>query len=241
MVIPRCIWPLDMLCFNAWYLVFHHLVCCVSPLDVLCLSILSDCVGLQSLFKRSISVQCMYLLKHRAAKAKGEFWAFAAKGLFLRMQLSLIAIGKTDSADLERLIGVYERRLTHYIKFHFYCLADVKNTKHLSQAQQRAKEGERLLSQIQPSDVLMLLDERGQSLSSVAFAQFLQKKMNSGIKSLVLAIGGPYGFSEAVYQRSAGAVSLSAMTFSHQIVRLFAVEQLYRSFTILRNEPYHHG
>lgn len=156
------------------------------------------------------------------------------------MQITLIAIGKTDNTDLERLIAIYEKRLQHYIKFQLQVIPDIKNSKNLSEAQQKEKEGEQILGQIQNSDVLILLDEKGKQYTSVEFSQFLQKKMNSGIKNLMLAIGGPYGFSDAVYQRSNGKISLSKMTFSHQMVRLFFVEQLYRGFSILRNEPYHH-
>ncbi len=156
------------------------------------------------------------------------------------MQITLIAIGKTDSVDLEQLISIYEKRLQHYIKFQFQIIPDIKNSKHLSETQQKEKEGELILSQLQSSDVLVLLDEKGKHYTSMEFSQFLQKKMNSGIKNLVLVIGGPYGFSEAVYAKAHGKISLSKMTFSHQMVRLFLVEQLYRGFTILRNEPYHH-
>lgn len=157
------------------------------------------------------------------------------------MQLSLIAIGKTNSPDLERLIAVYEKRLQHYIKFRLHCIPTGKNRKYSSKAQQKEKEGELLLAQLQPSDTLVLLDEKGKQFSSVAFSQFLQKKMNSGIKNLVLAVGGAYGFSKAVRERSQEKISVSQMTFSHQMVRLFVIEQLYRGFTILRNEPYHHS
>ncbi|RUA12486.1 MAG: 23S rRNA (pseudouridine(1915)-N(3))-methyltransferase RlmH [Flavobacteriia bacterium] len=156
------------------------------------------------------------------------------------MQITLIAIGKTDRPELEQLIALYEKRLKHYIKFEFVVLPDIKNSKNLSEAQQKEKEGELILAQLQPTDTLILLDENGKQYSSVDFAQFLQKKMNSGLKNLVLAIGGPYGFSDAVYAKCSGKISLSKMTFSHQMVRLFLVEQLYRGFTILRNEPYHH-
>ncbi len=156
------------------------------------------------------------------------------------MQITLIAIGKTDNVDLEQLISIYEKRLQHYIKFQFQIIPDLKNSKNLSEAQQKEKEGELILGQLQPSDALILLDERGKQYASVEFSQFLQKKMNSGIKNLVLAIGGPYGFSDAVYTKANAKISLSKMTFSHQMVRLFLVEQLYRGFTILRNEPYHH-
>lgn len=156
------------------------------------------------------------------------------------MQITLIAIGKTDRIELEQLIAVYEKRLKHYVKFELVALPDIKNSKNLSEAQQKEKEGELILAQLQPTDTLILLDENGKQYSSMDFAQFLQKKMNSGIKNLVLAIGGPYGFSDAVHSKCNGKISLSKMTFSHQMVRLFLVEQLYRGFTILRNEPYHH-
>jgi 23S rRNA (pseudouridine1915-N3)-methyltransferase len=119
-------------------------------------------------------------------------------------------------------------------------VADIKNAKNLTEIQQKEKEGELILSRLDPADQLLLLDETGQSYTSVGFSGFLQKKMNAGAKTLVLAIGGPYGFSQAVYKKATGKISLSAMTFSHQMVRLFAVEQLYRAFTILRGEPYHH-
>ncbi|PHK28337.1 50S rRNA methyltransferase, partial [Nostoc linckia z16] len=117
---------------------------------------------------------------------------------------------------------------------------DIKNVKNLSEAQQKEKEGELILAKVATSDQLLLLDENGKSYSSVGFSDELQKKMNSGVKTLVYVIGGPYGFSDAVYNRANGKVSLSAMTFSHQMVRLFFIEQLYRAFTILKNEPYHH-
>ena len=156
------------------------------------------------------------------------------------MQITLIAVGKTDKTELEELIAVYEKRLKHYVRFDFRGVPDLKNSKTLSETQQTEKEGELILAQLQPTDTLVLLDERGKQYSSVDFAEFLQKKMNSGIKNLVLAIGGPYGFSDAVYAKCSGKISLSKMTFSHQMVRLFLVEQLYRGFTILRSEPYHH-
>lgn len=156
------------------------------------------------------------------------------------MTITLITIGKTDSTVLQQLIATYEQRLQHYIKFEFLELPDIKKTKNLSEEQQKQKEGERLLKEINKGDILVLLDERGRQLTSKEFADYLQKKMNSGIKKLTFVIGGPYGFSESVFQRAQGKISLSKMTFSHQMVRLFAIEQLYRGFTILRNEPYHH-
>ena len=156
------------------------------------------------------------------------------------MKITLLTIGKTDAKELEALLSTYQKRLTHYCKFDFKVVPDLKNTKNVSIAQQKQQEGELLLKQLQTLDLLVLLDEKGKQFSSTEFATLLQKRMNSGIKNLVFAIGGPYGFSEAVYQRAQQQISLSKMTFSHQMVRLFFVEQLYRAFTILRNEPYHH-
>ena len=156
------------------------------------------------------------------------------------MNIKLITIGKTDNKNLQTLIEEYTKRLSFYIKFDLEIIPDIKNVKNLSEAQQKEKEGELILSKITPTDNLILLDENGKTFSSVGFSDFLQKKMNAGIKTLVFVIGGPYGFSETVYQKANGKVSLSEMTFSHQMVRLFVIEQLYRGFTILKNEPYHH-
>lgn len=156
------------------------------------------------------------------------------------MQIKLIAIGKTDHAALQQLLDEYMKRLGFYIRFELEIIPDIKQAKNLSEGDQKEKEGELILKRILPSDDLMLLDERGKQMGSVEFSEFLQKKMNAGLKQLVFVIGGPYGFSEAVYQRANGKLSLSKMTFSHQMVRLFFVEQVYRAFTILRNEPYHH-
>ncbi|MAK36550.1 MAG: 23S rRNA (pseudouridine(1915)-N(3))-methyltransferase RlmH [Flavobacteriaceae bacterium] len=156
------------------------------------------------------------------------------------MKITLLAIGKTDDKDLQRLITVYSKRLSHYVSFTAEMLPDIKNSKNLSEEQQKQLEGQEILKRITTSDQLILLDENGKNYSSEGFAQFLQKKMNSGLKQLIFVIGGPYGFSPELYQRANGKISLSSMTFSHQMVRLFFVEQLYRGFTILRNEPYHH-
>ena len=156
------------------------------------------------------------------------------------MNIRLLTIGKTDNKALQTLIDDYTKRLTFYVKFDLEIIPDIKNVKNLSEAQQKEKEGELILSKITPTDQLILLDENGKTFSSVGFSDFLQKKMNAGIKTLVFVIGGPYGFSETVYQKAQGKVSLSEMTFSHQMVRLFVIEQIYRGFTILRNEPYHH-
>jgi len=157
------------------------------------------------------------------------------------MNIKILAIGKTDHAALDQLIAVYESRLKHYVGFHFEIIPDIKKAKHLSQAQQKEKEGLLILKKVPSGAVLFLFDELGKQYSSKAFSIFLQKKMNSGAKVLVLVIGGPYGFSEAVYQKAQGKISLSSMTFSHQMIRLFATEQLYRAFTILKGEPYHHS
>lgn len=119
-------------------------------------------------------------------------------------------------------------------------IPDIKNAKNLSEENQKKLEGEEILKRINPGDELILLDENGKSFTSEGFSEFLQKKMNSGLKNLTFVIGGPYGFSDAVYARATSKLSLSKMTFSHQMIRLFFVEQIYRAFTILRNEPYHH-
>ncbi len=156
------------------------------------------------------------------------------------MKIKLLTIGKTDDKNLAQLIADYQKRLNHYIKFEIEVINDIKNAKNVSENQQKEKEGALILKRILPTDQLILLDEQGEGFRSVAFSRFLQKKMNSRIKQLVFVIGGPYGFSEAVYQKAHAKVSLSKMTFSHQMIRLFIVEQLYRACTILRNEPYHH-
>jgi 23S rRNA (pseudouridine1915-N3)-methyltransferase len=156
------------------------------------------------------------------------------------MTIKLIAIGKTDNKQLLALIEDYQKRLGFYIKFSFEVIPDIKNAKNLSEAQQKQKEGELILKKLSNTDVLILLDENGKQMDSVGFSNYLQKHMNSGIKQLVFVIGGPYGFSQDVYNKAQGKISLSKMTFSHQMVRLFIIEQLYRGFTILRNEPYHH-
>ena len=146
------------------------------------------------------------------------------------MTIELLAIGKTDSKEVAALVEMYARRVNFYCKFSVTTLPDVRNTRKLTPRQQAAAEG----------DFVALLDERGEEFRSVEFALWLQKRLNSGPKRLVLVIGGPYGFSEAVYARADARISLSRMTFSHQIVRAIFAEQIYRAFTILRNEPYHH-
>ncbi|MBJ7881764.1 23S rRNA (pseudouridine(1915)-N(3))-methyltransferase RlmH [Gelidibacter salicanalis] len=156
------------------------------------------------------------------------------------MQIKLLAIGKTDNKELQTLIDDYQKRLGFYIKFDFEIIPDLKKVKNLSEAQQKQKEGELILAKLSTTDVLILLDENGKQHDSLGFSEYLQKHMNSGLKQVVFVIGGPYGFSEEVYGKANGKISLSKMTFSHQMIRLFMIEQLYRAFTILRNEPYHH-
>ena len=135
---------------------------------------------------------------------------------------------------------MYTKRLNHYVRFAITTIADIRNTKKLSEAEQKRLEGEAILRLINDSDHLMLLDEHGSEFRSIEFAEMIQRRMSAGTKRLVFVIGGPYGFSDAVYQRSNSKLSLSKMTFSHQIVRAIFTEQLYRAFTILKNEPYHH-
>ncbi len=156
------------------------------------------------------------------------------------MKICLLVIGKTDEDYLQRGIDIFLKRIPHYISFEMKVIPDLKNSKNLTEQQQKEKEGELILQQVATGDELLLLDENGNEFSSVEFARFLEKKMVGGIKRLVVTIGGPYGFSPAVYARANGKLSLSQMTFSHQMVRLIFVEQLYRAMTILKGEPYHH-
>ena len=157
------------------------------------------------------------------------------------MKITLIAVGKTEDKYLIEGIEKYLGRLKHYINFNFVIVPDIKNTKNLSEAQQKSKEAELIGKQLSPGDVVLLLDEKGKKHSSVSFANYLNKQMIGSVQHLVFIIGGPYGFDESIYKRSNGSVSLSDMTFSHQMVRLFFVEQLYRAFTIIKGEPYHHS
>jgi 23S rRNA (pseudouridine1915-N3)-methyltransferase len=155
------------------------------------------------------------------------------------MKITLLVVGKTTDERLQSLIGDYMQRLKHYVPFEFVVLPDLKNAKALSEEQVKAAEGEAVLRFLTPSMDVVLLDEHGKEFRSVEYAEWLQKKMSSG-RDLTLVIGGPYGFSPAVYARADGKLSLSQMTFSHQMIRLMAIEQLYRAMTILRGEPYHH-
>ncbi len=155
------------------------------------------------------------------------------------MKITLLVVGKTTDSHIEALILEYQKRLTHYLPFTLQVIPELKNTKALTSEQQKQAEGELILRTITPATDLILLDEHGKEYRSIEFADYIQKRMSSG-RDVVFVVGGPYGFSEAVYQRANGKISLSKMTFSHQMVRLFFVEQIYRAMTILRGEPYHH-
>lgn len=155
------------------------------------------------------------------------------------MKITLLVVGKTTDSHIEALIQDYQKRLTHYVPFTLQVIPELKNTKALTSEQQKQAEGELILRTITPATDLILLDEHGKEYRSIEFADYIQKRMSSG-RDVVFVVGGPYGFSEAVYQRANGKISLSKMTFSHQMVRLFFVEQIYRAMTILRGEPYHH-
>jgi 23S rRNA (pseudouridine1915-N3)-methyltransferase len=156
------------------------------------------------------------------------------------MNIKLLCIGKTDQKELDALINEYQKRISFYVKFEMIYLQDIKNRKVLSIEQQKSQEGVLLLKTFQEADFVVVLDEKGTEFSSVQFSDFLSKKMLSGLKNLVFVIGGPYGFSKDVYAGANQKISLSKMTFSHQMIRLIFVEQVYRGFSILGNEPYHH-
>ena len=156
------------------------------------------------------------------------------------MNIELIVIGKTDQQEVASLVEQYAKRVNHYCKFTVTTIADVKNTRNMAPSRQKQLEGEMILRLISEGDWVVLMDERGRQFTSMEYASWLQKRMLSGVKRLAIVIGGPYGFSEEVYQRANEKISLSKMTFSHQIVRAIFTEQLYRAFTILKNEPYHH-
>lgn len=156
------------------------------------------------------------------------------------MKITLIAIGKTDDDYIIEGVNKYLSRLKHYIKFEIKIIPDLKKTKNLSQDEQKSKEAELFLKHIGSADEVIVLDERGIELSSTHFADLLNKKMIGSVQNLVFLIGGPYGFDNSIYQRAHYKMSLSRMTFSHQMIRLFFAEQVYRAFTILKGEPYHH-
>ena len=156
------------------------------------------------------------------------------------MKIKLLAVGKTDANALSELIQEYESRLQHYLSFSMEFISDIKHSKKITNLLQKEKEGVLILQKLNPTDRVFLLDKKGKEFDSTGFANFLQKQMNTGVKQLVFVVGGPYGFSESVYRKAQSQISLSKMTFSHQMVRLFAVEQIYRGLSILKNQPYHH-
>jgi len=156
------------------------------------------------------------------------------------MKVLLLMIGKTNQESLQQLIQDYMNRLQHYVNFETAIIPELKNTKNLPVAEQKEKEADLILKQIDNQDDIVLLDERGKQYSSLAFAEFMDKKMNSSIKRMVFVVGGPFGFSKRIYDRANGMISMSPMTFSHQMIRLIFTEQLYRAMTIIRGENYHH-
>ena len=156
------------------------------------------------------------------------------------MKIVFLTIGKTINKHLTELQNDYQDRLKHYVSFDYTVIPELKNTRSLSEAEQKEKEADLLLKAIEPTDEIILLDENGKQFGSVEFSQFISKKLLGNQKRMVFVVGGPYGFSQRIYNRANGLISLSKMTFSHQMVRLIFVEQLYRAFTILRGEPYHH-
>lgn len=156
------------------------------------------------------------------------------------MKITLLVVGRTTTNYIKKGIDEYTARLSHYVPFDIQYLGDVKNTRNMSEMQQKSSEGHLILAALDRSDFVTLLDERGAEHSSLSFSQFIQKRMLSGVKRLVFVVGGPYGFSQDVYDRADSKVSLSRLTFSHEMVRLIFAEQLYRAFTILNHEPYHH-
>ena len=155
------------------------------------------------------------------------------------MKTTLILVGKTTNKHITACINDYVERIGHYMPFELITIPELKNTKNLSEEQQKEREGELILKQVQSQDILVLLDEHGQEFRSIEFASWIQKKQQT-VRRLVFVIGGPYGFSSAVYQRGNEKISLSKMTFPHQMVRMIFAEQLYRACTIIKGEPYHH-
>ncbi|MFM2290456.1 MAG: hypothetical protein RIS29_269 [Bacteroidota bacterium] len=156
------------------------------------------------------------------------------------MKIILLVVGKSTDSNLIKLQEEYQNRLKYYIPFEMQVIPELKNTKNLSISEQTEKEADLILKQLENSDEVVLLDEKGKQYSSMGFSEFLSKKMLASHKRMIFVVGGPYGFSERVYQRANGKISLSSMTFSHQMIRVIFVEQVYRAMTILKGEPYHH-
>lgn len=156
------------------------------------------------------------------------------------MEIILLTVGKTTQSYVQTGIDEFSKRLKRYVPFKIECLSDIKTTKTLAAEIQKEKEGESILNYLSTSDHVVLLDEHGKEFTSVEFSSFIQKVMASGKKRCIFVVGGPYGFSQQVYKRADSKISLSKMTFTHEMVRLFFTEQVYRAMTILRGEPYHH-
>lgn len=165
---------------------------------------------------------------------------FKYSKLILYVKILLLTIGNTDKNYMKVGIDDYVKRLSYYLSFETKVIPDLKNRNTLSVEIQKEKEGQLILNHVIPGDFLILLDERGAEFSSLEFSKWIEKNMITGMRQLVFIIGGPYGFSKLVYQRADFKISLSQMTFSHQMVRLIFIEQVYRAMTIIRNEPYHH-
>jgi 23S rRNA (pseudouridine1915-N3)-methyltransferase len=156
------------------------------------------------------------------------------------MKITFLTVGKTINSNLIKLQDEYQNRLKYYIPFETVVIPELKNTKNLSINEQKEKEADLILKNFETTDEIILLDEKGKQFTSVGFSEFISKKMLASHKRMIFVVGGPYGFSERVYQRANGKISLSSMTFSHQMIRLIFTEQLYRAMTILKGEPYHH-
>lgn len=156
------------------------------------------------------------------------------------MKIVLLVIGKTDSKYFIEAFNEYEKRLIHYIPFELQVIPDIKNTKSISEEQQKDKEGELIKKKLQPGDYIVLLDDKGKEFTSIKFADYIEKKMYAVSKRLIFIVGGPYGFSKEIYDMANEQLTLSRMTFSHQMIRVIFIEQLYRAMTIINNEPYHH-
>lgn len=157
-----------------------------------------------------------------------------------KMKITLLTVGKTTTDYLVKGIETYASRIVHYMPFEIISIPDIRNTRAITRDQQKEREGEAILGALQPSDLVILLDERGKELTSRELSESIGRYANQGTKRLVYVVGGPYGFSERIYARANGKLSLSRMTFPHEMVRLFFVEQIYRAMTIMRGEPYHH-
>ena len=157
------------------------------------------------------------------------------------MKLEFWVVGKTSFAYLNEGMQLYEKRIKRYLPFESFVIPDIKNAKNLSQVELKKKEGQLILKKLEKNDLLILLDENGKTFTSIKFSKWLEQKLQLSARKIIFVVGGAYGFSEEVYARANGKISLSNMTFSHQMIRLFFLEQLYRALTITKNEPYHHG